>query len=208
MKLDFNFFKDSMLVLAVISVLSITALVFSFQINSRVEQKKIDVQAAVQNSKNQLQHRIDERRIIKQKKYDFLRLLADKRFEPADRMGWIDAAKFQSKQMKLPSLKYTLNSREKFNDDALPQLDNFSVYVTPIDFQIGMIHEGDLIDMFDHLILTSSGHISAEKCRITRIAEPGGFLPTKTNLRASCSLSWFNFDKSMIEEFSEVAIVR
>lgn len=207
MKPDFYFFKDSMLILAVIVVLSVTAVGFSYQINSRVEQKKIDVQASVQNAKNQLQHRIDEHRIIKQKKHDFLRLLAEKRFEPADRMGWIDAAKFQSKQMKLPSLKYTLNSREKFYDDALPPLDNVSVYVTPISFQIGMVHEGDLVGMFDHLIRVSSGHISAEKCQITRIAEPGRFLPTETNLRATCSLSWFNFDKSAVEEFSEVAMM-
>jgi len=122
-------------------------------------------------------------------------------------MGWIDAAKFRSREMKLPSLKYTLNSRENFTDDALPQLDDFAIYVTPINIQLGMVHEEDLISMLDYLERVSSGRISAEKCHIRQVAESGAFLPTEANLQASCSLSWFNFDKLLVEDSSEFAMV-
>ena len=207
MKPDFLYFKDSMLVFGVFSLISMIAVGFAYHVDSRMNEKKMELRRSVQNLKNQLQRHVDEERIVKQKKQEFLDLLAAKRFEPADRMGWIDAAKYRSKEMKLPSLKYTLNSREKLTDDALPPLDDIAIYVTPINIQLGMVHEGDLISMLDYIGRVSSGRLSVEKCHITQLAKSGAFLPTAANIEASCSLSWFNFDKPMVEESSDFAML-
>ena len=207
MKPDFGFFKDDLLVLVVISSVSLATILFAHYMDARVHEQKSAYEHSLDSLHNQLQRRVDEQKIIHEKKDEFLRLLTLGRFTPADRIGWIDAVKHRSKSIGLPSLKYTLGSRELYDDDALPQLENFAIYTTPIDFRIGMVHEGDLITLLDYLSQIGSGRFSAEKCQIDRAAEIGAFLPTEANLRASCSLSWFNFDKQSEPELAGFATV-
>ncbi len=208
MKPDFSFFKDDLRVLIVASIISLATILFAYHVSTSVHEQKLAYENSLGSRQNQLQRRVSERKIIQEKKHEFLELLASRRFAPADRMGWIDAAKHQAKNIGIPSLKYTLGPREPYQDDALPQLEDFAIYITPIDFRVGMVHEGNLITLLDYLSQIASGRFSAEKCQIDRVAEIGAFLPTEANLQASCTLSWFNFDESPGQELSEFATVQ
>lgn len=202
MKPDVGFFKDDLLVFVVISSVSLAAILFAYHIDAHVHEQKSAYEHRLSSLRNQLQISVDERKILQEKKDKFLELLASGRFTPADRMGWIDAVKHRSKSIGLPSLKYTLGSRQPYHDDALPQLEHFAVYRTPIELRIGMVHEGDLITLLDYLSQLGAGRFSVGKCEIDRVAEIGAFLPSEANLRASCSLAWFNFDARSEQELS------
>lgn len=207
MKPDFGFLKDDLLVLVVFSSMSLATILLAYTIDTRVHKQKSAYEYSLVGLQNQLQRRVDERNIIQEKKNEFLELLASGRFTPADRMGWIDAVKQIANSIGLPALKYTLGSRESYHDNALPQLRDFAIYTTPVDLRIGMVHEGDLITLLDYLSQVGSGRFSAEKCQIDRVAKIGAFLPTEANLRATCSLSWFNFDEQHEQELPEFATV-
>ena len=72
----------------------------------------------------------------------------------------------------------------------------FGVYRSLMDLQLGLLHEEDLIRLFEVMEKESPGLFSVTSCRVWRVGAQFAHLPGAVNLRAACTLEWFSLRPS------------
>ena len=207
MKPDFRFLRNSFVLLVVALSLAGSAIFFT----EKTRQRFVPHQRQQDNLRGrlhkQLQVRSDEKQIMAEKKDVFRTLLSSGKFAREDRMRWIEVAKNHAQRMRLPSLKYNLGARQVYLEEGFPQFPDFAVFATPINLEIGLVHEGDLMTMFSALTDARLGRFSVEQCTLERVGETGNLLATDANIQASCSLSWFSYDQKPPDEAVNLVLV-
>lgn len=111
-----------------------------------------------------------------------------------DKLSWMEQFQALNSRLSLPGLSY--NIKPRYIDDALNlALSNgFGVYSTPMEIKTGLLHEGQLLRLADHLAAAGLGLFSFESCRLKR--EKERFASAGSNVEASCSLVWYEIVRS------------
>ena len=107
------------------------------------------------------------------------------------RLNWIENLRTVSKDLKLPNLRYAINTQEMY-EPAFPVQDGaFKVYVSLMTLDLGLLHEGDLLRFFQELDQRAAGLYSVSDCAINRSSGELKRDPTEANLMAKCTLKWY-----------------
>jgi hypothetical protein len=107
------------------------------------------------------------------------------------RLSWIESLESTNQVLRLPTLGYSLNPQETFMRPGFLLKRGVSVMSSPMDLDIGMLHEEDLFALLEGLRLSIRNLFTVDRCSITRQAPVGQSLDTRqTNLKSSCSIRW------------------
>jgi hypothetical protein len=111
------------------------------------------------------------------------------------RLSWIESLKSTNEVLRLPTLAYNLNPQEDFTRPKLRVDRDVSVMSSPMDLNIGMLHEEDLFALIEGLRLSISSLFTVDSCSISRQGTVASSLDTqRTNLRSQCTLRWVTVD--------------
>lgn len=117
---------------------------------------------------------------------------------PEQRLNWIETLGRAGPELGLPRLEYEIGARQALEADYGPdhELDHgsgraaYRVYKSELRLSLGLLHEADLLRLFDYLDRHARGHYTVRTCRLQQPAGAIRIAPEAANLTADCRLEW------------------
>ncbi len=134
---------------------------------------------------------LDEERKLIEKFYPRYQVLeSDGVIGGEHRLDWVEALGAAARTIKLPSLRYDINAQDTHVPEFPIPSGRFEVFVSEMNLQIGLLHENDLLNLFQQIHSQAKGHFSVNRCAIRRKQEGIIQAPTHENISAVCALQW------------------
>ncbi len=112
------------------------------------------------------------------------------------RLNWVETLEAAGREIKLPALRYQIESRNPFEPEFELDTGAYKLYVTKMKLNLGLLHEIDLAKFFDNLNKNASGLYTVKQCRFNRTNKEIKFDPKHPNISADCELQWFSLNLS------------
>ncbi len=107
------------------------------------------------------------------------------------RLDWIEKIRKIKKERKLIDVAYELGPQQRIASEVVaPNLNGFEIMSSPMQLQIAMLHENDLLDFLADLRAGIKGYIRIRECELTRAVVPPNSRGPTPQLRADCVLGW------------------
>jgi hypothetical protein len=107
------------------------------------------------------------------------------------RLSWIESLESTNQVLRLPKLGYSLNPQETFVRPGFQLKRGVSVMSSPMELNIGLLHEEDMFALLEGLRLSIKNLFTVDSCSISRNTPVGRSLDTrKSNLQSNCSIRW------------------
>lgn len=121
---------------------------------------------------------------------------------PEQRLNWIETLGRAGPELGLPRLEYEIGRRQALQADyGLDyQLGHgsghiaYRLYKSELRLSLGLLHEADLLRLFDYLDRHARGHYTVRACRLQRPAGAIQIAPEAVNLTADCRLEWLTLN--------------
>ena len=113
------------------------------------------------------------------------------------RLSWIETLESTNQALRLPKLAYALNPQGEFERPNFRAKRGVSVKSSPMELNMGLMHEEDLFALLEGLRLTIDNLFTVESCEIRRETPIGRSLETRRpNLNSTCVIRWVTIDAS------------
>ncbi len=107
------------------------------------------------------------------------------------RLSWIESLESTNQVLRLPTLGYRLNPQETFVRPGFLLKRGVSVMSSPMELNIGLLHEEDMFALLEGLRLSIKNLFTVDSCSISRNSPVGRSLDTRRpNLNSNCSIRW------------------
>ena len=111
------------------------------------------------------------------------------------RLSWIETLETINDKLRLPTLTYSLQPQESFTAPRLTVENNVTVNSTPMDLNMALLHEQDLLSVFENIDSEIANLFTIDSCKINRLSGKNTALNTKkANLRSNCLMRWITVD--------------
>ena len=111
------------------------------------------------------------------------------------RLSWVESLESTNWVLRLPTLTYSLLPQEDFKRPGFTLKRGVAVKSSPMDLNIGLLHEEDLFALLEGLRLSIKNLFTVESCRLTRQTTIHRSLDTRrANLDAQCTIRWVTID--------------
>ena len=135
-----------------------------------------------------------EERIIQTLYPDFVRLHRAGLLGHEQRLSWLETLRQAGDAMKLPELNYKLDAQRAATPDFPISLGGYSLLVSPMNLKLGLLHEGDLLALFQVLDRDAHGEYSVRSCNLKRREQVVSFDLHTPNVTADCVLDWWTIN--------------
>ena len=107
------------------------------------------------------------------------------------RLSWVESLESTNDVLKLPVLTYKLLPQEKFVRPGFKAKRSVDVKSSPMELNLGMLHEEDLFAVLEGLRLSIKNLFTVDNCEFRRLSSVEKSLDTKkANLQADCVIRW------------------
>ena len=113
---------------------------------------------------------------------------------PEQRLNWIETLGQAGPELGLPRLEYELGARQAYGPNHGPGRAAYRLYKSELRLSLGLLHEADLLRLFDYLDRHARGHYTVRACRLQRPAGAIRIAPGAANLTADCRLEWLTLN--------------
>jgi len=111
------------------------------------------------------------------------------------RLSWIESLQGTNKVLRLPTLTYRLLPQEDFARPGFKTPGGVKVKSSPMELNMGMLHEEDLFAVIEGLKLSVKNLFTVDSCSLKRASGVDTTLSTKSaNLRSICMIRWVTID--------------
>lgn len=111
------------------------------------------------------------------------------------RLSWVESLESTNNVLRLPTLNYNLGPQGEFERPKFKELRGVSVRSSPMELNIGLLHEEDLFALLEGLRLSIKNLFTVDHCSMNRLGAPAESLNTKSlNLQAKCTIRWVSID--------------
>ena len=111
------------------------------------------------------------------------------------RLSWIETLETINDKLRLPTLTYSLQPQESFTAPRLTVENNVTVNSTPMDLNMALLHEQDLLSVFENIDSEIANLFTIDSCKISRLSGKDTALNTKkANLSSNCLMRWITVD--------------
>jgi hypothetical protein len=144
--------------------------------------------ASIEQERKEL---ISRRKAREQYSAIYRQLVASGIVGPDQRLQWVQAIRNSAAKLGLPYLRYSTGPQEVFTAPYLMTGISAPVLNSPIDLQLGLVHEVDLLRLLDELA-ESPGLFHVRACNLERLERNTPPKSDQANLSGSCELAWFS----------------
>ena len=106
------------------------------------------------------------------------------------RIEWVEALRNTHQQYKLFSIDYQIGQQEDYKPSFLPNLGAFILHRSVIKLDFPMLHEGDILSLFDGLYGYQASPFIVRDCTMTRINKTVTVKTLTANLQTKCEVDW------------------
>lgn len=107
------------------------------------------------------------------------------------RLSWIESLQSTNQVLRLPTLTYNLLPQEKFTRPGFKTKRNVDVKSSPMELNMGLLHEEDLFAVLEGLRLSIKNLFTVDSCSLNRDGGVDKQLNTKNaNLQSKCVIRW------------------
>jgi len=138
----------------------------------------------------------EEERLIKEYNPLFLTLFDRGVLGEEHRLDWIETIRATGESIKLPALRYKINSQTIYTPEYPVNTGNFSVYSSDMILNLDLLHEGDIFRVLRDLDNKALGTYSVSGCKFLRISDEVKEDHTEANMSADCNLQWYTIKNS------------
>jgi len=124
----------------------------------------------------------------------FQQLASDGVVGPEQRLAWIQATRDAGSDLGLPYLRYTAGPQRPFEADWLVPGVSAPVLVSPMELQLGLVHEGDLLRLLARL-REAPGLVQVQSCTLDMLAADAPPEAGKANLTGGCQLNLYSIPR-------------
>lgn len=110
------------------------------------------------------------------------------------RLNWIEALRQSGEKINLPSLRYSINSQEEFVPEFPINYAGYAIYSSSMQLNLGLLHEGDLFELFSFIDKNAEGFYTVSECSLSRAGSEIVFDKKVANISAACQLEWMTLD--------------
>lgn len=110
------------------------------------------------------------------------------------RLNWIEALRQSGEKVDLPSLKYSIKSQETFSPGFPLNYSGYALYRSSMDLTLGLLHEGDLFSLLNHINKTAEGIYTISECSFKPMSNKIRINKDQANVAVSCLLHWITID--------------
>jgi len=195
-KIDFFFLRNTLIVLLVALVISALMLLASQQFeNDKVEQYT-QVKASLQRAHSKYTKLVKDIDLLDQYTKAYKADKSSGLIGPERRLSWIETLEAVNDELRLPKLSYNLDPQQQFARPGLKKEPHILLGSTPMTLNIELLHEEDLLDVFDGIRKNIDDLFTVESCAIkTKGGAQAKTLSTqKANLTANCLIRWITVD--------------
>ena len=107
------------------------------------------------------------------------------------RLDWIDVLRESARDVTLPRLEYTIEAQRQFDTGMTLNVGDYDVYASSMRLTLGLLHEGDLLELLDLLDSNVSGLYGVNACRMSRSEQGVRMQADASNVNARCVLNFF-----------------
>ena len=201
-KADFSILRGSLILFAVCVVVSATILAGSYYFRQNMEREYDGNHSRFRNASQQYLAVDEEERIIDQFYPEFVRLFRAGLLGEEQRLSWLETLREAGDAIKIPELSYKIESERQTDPDFQLPLGGYSLYVSAMNLDLGLLHEGDLFRLLNALDRDALGQYSVRSCELKLSDGEITFDPAKTNIKANCVLDWMTVDLSGDQELT------
>ena len=126
----------------------------------------------------------------------YVRMLENGIIGREQRLNWIEVLRAYGEEKRLPMLNYKISSQDEYDFEYPLDLGNFKLYNSTMSLELKLLHEGDLISLFDAIDENSLGLSQVKKCGLQRLRRDISLDGKQANLEASCEINWITIKKS------------
>lgn len=191
---DFNAIKMPLLALAIAVAASSAMVAFSSNQRSQSEKQYRDQLTALQDARTRYQRSGEERETVMHYLQAYRQLEKIGFVGAEQRLNWVESLRAANTQAGLFGVDYQLSAQEPFPYVAKDNPIGDRVKHSRMRLSFGVLHEGDLTQLFRALSAQQPGFFTLNSCSLDRAGRQGAPVPRQANLTAECELSWLTID--------------
>lgn len=188
--IDVHLIKTPLLVFIGVLVFSFGLVVSVMLLLDSTRQSYSQISQVVSLDKETLQKRLEGNELYHTLQQKYRALLTSDLYQ-ADKLMWMEQLQLQAEHLSLPALTYNIKARQADTELNTMLTDGFSVYATPIEVKLGLVHEGQLLRLADNFLQAGLGTFSFEYCELKLNEKNAKFQPATDNINVECMLKWF-----------------
>lgn len=193
-KIEWSIIRGAVVVFLVCLLLSGVLLTSSFLFRDNM-QVEFDKHQANFRDVSQKYLSVDgDEKIIKEQYPRFIELANRGIIGSENRLNWVETLEATAKKIKLPGLRYQIDSRQEFQPEFDLNTGSYELFATRMNLNLGLLHEIDLAKVIDDLNKNAAGLYNMSQCRFTksrRRVEPD---PERSNVNVDCQLQWYSLN--------------
>lgn len=112
------------------------------------------------------------------------------------RLDWIDVLREAGRMARVQTLSYVLNAQQRFEPGINLNIGDYAVYVSSMRLDIGLLHEGDLLEFLDHLREQVPGLFGVNGCRMLRTDRTLRMAADAVNVEVQCLVNFYTIRKT------------
>lgn len=188
---DWGFLRQGMLLPALCllagTVLWATTTMYRTQLDAALEAER-QALAGIEQERREL---INRREAREQYSALYRELTAGGIVGPDQRLQWVQTLRSSTSSLGLPYVRYSTGPQEVFVAPYLMAGISATVMNSPMEVQLGLVHELDLLRLLDKLA-QSPGLFHVRSCNLERLERNTPPEGNQANLSGSCQLNWFS----------------
>ena len=193
-KIDWQYLRPALIVVA-LSLLFSVLLVFlgrDYRADmSAIYQLKLSAYSEVERQLDEVRH---DKELIARYLTPFNQLVRSGLFDQKQRVEWVDAVNAARAKMKLPLVRYQIAAQVPYLAGYLTDDGYVRVMASEVKLEAGLLHEGDLVDLFNWMERYAPGQLHLSHCKMKRAEEVFGYYADRPNLKLMCDLQWFTIE--------------
>lgn len=192
--IDWSVLRRPLIILGVTLLLSAAMFIGGQQFESQQEQQYQQSLSSLRTMHRQYKTLVDDIALIDEYRGQYVSYLDSGLIGPERRLSWIESLESSNELIRLPELKYDLQPQTAFSRPALQVPRDVIVRSSPMDLDLSLLHEGDLLAYFDALQDSISTLFSVDSCTLRRPKFDSPVNTKSPNLESRCRLQWVMID--------------
>jgi hypothetical protein len=191
---DFSAMKLPALALAIAVAASFAMVVFTSNQRKQSEMQYRGQLTALQEARTRYQRSGEERETVSQYLQAYRQLEKIGFIGSEQRLNWVESLRVANAQAGLFGVDYQMSAQGPFPFVAKDNPVSDRVKHSQMKLSFGVLHEADLMRLFDALTAQQPGLFALTGCSLDRAGRRGPPLPRQANLTAQCDLSWVTIE--------------
>jgi len=188
---DWVYFKKALLVLVVSCTVSIAVSMISYTYAEKKREMNTGSQSHLNKMKSRYQDAVQELEMVGLYFEEYNKLQQQGFIGDENRLDWVETLRVIAKKRKVATIDYKIKALKKYKPDYKLKTKMFQINVSEMVLQMKLLHERDLLDIFNDLNHRTAGVYDIKKCKMQIGGDKIIYEAKAVNIKAVCTLNWF-----------------